>query len=97
MRCCAFFLFDKLFRVFDVFDGSIVMGVSNHRHLPPLRCCVQNFGCAFGSCYASVRALEVSSFALTTEFVLCVCVCVFFLLLHGLRASELEVFWISIQ
>ncbi len=25
MHCCAFFLFDKLSRVFDVFDGSIVM------------------------------------------------------------------------
>ncbi len=25
VHCCAFFLFDKLFRVFDVFDGSIVM------------------------------------------------------------------------
>jgi hypothetical protein len=63
--------------------------------LPPLPCCVRNFGGAFGSCYASIRALEVSSFALTTEFVLCVCV--FFLLLHRLRALELEVFWISIQ
>ncbi len=90
-----FFPFDQLFRVFD---DSIVMLLATEGICR--RCFVVfKIGGAFGSCCASIRALEVSSFALTTEFVLCVCVCVcvFFLLLHRLRALELEVFWISIQ
>ncbi len=91
MHCCAFFLFDQLFRVFD---GSIVMALATKGICR--RCFVVfKIGGDFGSCYASIRALEVSSFALTTEFVLCACV--FFLLLHRLRALELEVFWIGIQ
>ncbi len=66
-------------------------GVSNQRHLPPLLCCVQNVGGAFGSCYASIRALEVSSVALTTEFVLCVCKCVLFVCAWATRCRAWSV------
>ncbi len=59
---CAYFLFDKLFRVFD---GSIVMVFVVFKILVVISGLV-------------MRALEVSSFALTTEFVVCVCVCVLF-------------------
>jgi hypothetical protein len=47
-----------------VFDGSIVIVLATKGILPLLLCCVQNFGGAFGSCYASIRPLEVSSFPL---------------------------------
>jgi hypothetical protein len=98
LHCCALFLFDQLFRVFD---GSIVMVLATlltylqfsvikwakqcpgqspidvPKAFAVVHCCVQNVGGAFGRCYVSIRALEVSSFALTMEFVLCVCVCSF--------------------
>jgi len=91
LHCCAFFPFDQFYRVFD---GSIVMVLATKGICR--RCFVVfKIGGAFGSCYASIRALEVSSFALTTEFVFSVCV--FFLLLHSLRDLELQVFWVSIQ
>jgi hypothetical protein len=96
VHCCAFFLFDKLFRVFDVFDGSIVMVLATKGIC---RRCFVVFKILVVLSGVAMRVSEPwkSLPLLSPRSLFCVCVCVFFLLLHGLRASELEVFWISIQ
>ncbi len=93
VHCCAFFLFDKLFRVFD---GSIVMVLATKGIC---RRCFVVFKILVVLSGVAMRVSEPwkSLPLLSPRSLFCVCVCVFFLLLHGLRASELEVFWISIQ
>ncbi len=79
-----------------MFDGSIVMELATKGIC---RRCFVVFKMLVVLSGVVMRASEPlkSLPLLYPRSLFCVCVCVFFLYLHGLRALELEVFWISIQ